>query len=561
MASLQTPPAARQPGSPKSPSPTVQVQRPVNDMRQYFAAVEQSVNSSVQGDVWKHLIAAFGALNVQLDAWASSLGQHADVMEAHHTSFWQASKAVKQLSNKENELSTGAAQKFVSIDVEMADLRRYLNQKEQKDQETSDRLAFEIKNKVSDIEANFGRMQNPQWVELVGKEVEKHAGAFALLAGQASAQSGSIKSLKDEMDQVKAVVDQVVLHVQSWESELAPQAAPVPTAHDAPTSQAWESASVRQTGPVPPGYGAPPGVATLGMGQAAASPEPTLPDPWDPWKQGARDARPAPKSFADQGFHEDQRSKFSEKVAVMSSYQYDGEKGGAQWRLMMKHYLIGKAPEMELILRDVDAHEDTSAMIQDLARRLPGGSLQQVQKLSRDLWAFLTLNLQGNARLMLNNSATLDGFELWRRLMKTIRSRCEIRRHELLGKLQHPELARSISEIPLALERWDPLLREYLESGGRRLSFEERRAALLMIPPPKFREDIFFRIPAMQDMADSGLSEDAQDLAATRLRAQVQRQAELTVQWSAVHGRTEQPAHVLGEVPYGQDPYTEMPYE
>ena len=187
MVSLQTPPAARQPASPKSPSQTIQVQRPVNDMRQFFAAVEQAANSPVQGDVWKHLIAAFGALNVQLDAWASSLGQHADVMEAHHTSFYQASKAVKQLSNKENELSTSAAQKFVSVDVEMADLRRYLNQKEQKDQETSDQLAFEIKNKVSDIEANFGRMHNPQWVELVGKEVEKHAGAFTLLAGQASA--------------------------------------------------------------------------------------------------------------------------------------------------------------------------------------------------------------------------------------------------------------------------------------------------------------------------------------------------------------------------------------
>jgi hypothetical protein len=210
---------------------------------------------------------------------------------------------------------------------------------------------------------------------------------------------------------------------------------------------------------------------------------------------------------------------------------------------------------MESILRTVDSQEDGSAMTMDLALRLPHMNPALVQKLSRDLWGFLTLNLQGNARLMLNNSATLEGFELWRRLMKTIRSRCEIRRHELLGKLQRPEVARSISEIPLALEKWDSLLREYLESGGRRLSFEERRAALLMLLPQKFREEVFFRIPAMQDMADYGLSEDAQDMAVTKLRAQVQRQAELMVQWSAMNGRPESGANVLtgGENPYGGD--------
>ena len=184
-------------------------------------------------------------------------------------------------------------------------------------------------------------------------------------------------------------------------------------------------------------------------------------------------------------------------------------------------------------------------MTRELAPAVPILSLQLVQKLSRDLWGFLTLNLQGNARLLLNNSATLEGFELWRRLMKGIRSRSEIRRHELQGKLQRPEAAKSISDIPLTLEKWHSLLREYLESGGRRLSFEERRAALLMLLPQKFREEVFFRIPEMQAVADYALSDDAQDAAVSKLRSQVQRQAELMVQWSAMNGRQE-PANMLG---------------
>ena len=183
------------------------------------------------------------------------------------------------------------------------------------------------------------------------------------------------------------------------------------------------------------------------------------------------------RSFQEHGSQEDHRSRFSEKVAVMAAYQYDGDKGGAPWRLMIRQYLISRAPEMEIILQAVDAQEDRSAMTKELAPAVPILSPQLVQKLSRDLWGFLTLNLTGNARLLLNNSATLEGFELWRRLMKGVRSRSEIRRHDLLGKLQRPEAAKSISDIPLTLEKWDSLLREYLESGGRRLSFEERESS------------------------------------------------------------------------------------
>ena len=79
---------------------------------------------------------------------------------------------------------------------------------------------------------------------------------------------------------------------------------------------------------------------------------------------------------------------------------------------MIKQYLISRAPEMEHLLREVDSLEDSSATTVNLAVRVPTVCPSLVQKLSRDLWGFLALNLQGNARLMLNNPATLEGFEL-----------------------------------------------------------------------------------------------------------------------------------------------------
>ena len=39
----------------------------------------------------------------------------------------------------------------------------------------------------------------------------------------------------------------------------------------------------------------------------------------------------------------ERRCRFSEKVATMPQYQYDGEKNGAQWRLIVKPYFMSKA--------------------------------------------------------------------------------------------------------------------------------------------------------------------------------------------------------------------------
>ena len=64
--------------------------------------------------------------------------------------------------------------------------------------------------------------------------------------------------------------------------------------------------------------------------------------------------------------------------------------------------------------------------------------------LAQDIWGFLTLSLQGNARIWLNNTDVLEGFDVWRRVVKTIRNRSEVRRHERLTQLQRPTMATSL---------------------------------------------------------------------------------------------------------------------
>jgi len=53
----------------------------------------------------------------------------------------------------------------------------------------------------------------------------------------------------------------------------------------------------------------------------------------------------------------------------------------------------------------------------------------------------------------------MGGFKLWRKAVKSVRSRSEIRRHELLAPIQQPPTVSKLAELPLALDKWDGVLR------------------------------------------------------------------------------------------------------
>ena len=64
-----------------------------------------------------------------------------------------------------------------------------------------------------------------------------------------------------------------------------------------------------------------------------------------------------------------------------------------------------------------------------------GISPGHLKALARDVWGFLLLVLRGNARAWLDSNEDLEGFDLWRKLMKGVRSRSEIRRPTLSAQL------------------------------------------------------------------------------------------------------------------------------
>jgi hypothetical protein len=209
------------------------------------------------------------------------------------------------------------------------------------------------------------------------------------LAATSAATQAQLASWGHEQSQLEAEIDRIGRWVNNWGQQMgsAPTACPVPA------------------GPASNQQGA---SQTFNIGTP-----PSAPDPWTAARQSAAGgitsncAAPVvsqwPPGFSPSTYYGDSRSPFTEKVATMKEYQFDGGNGGARWRETIKHYLVSKAPEIDIVLRSVESHEDASARVADLVTRNLGLTEDRVRALARDLWGFMTLNLVGDARLWLNN--------------------------------------------------------------------------------------------------------------------------------------------------------------
>ena len=71
-------------------------------------------------------------------------------------------------------------------------------------------------------------------------------------------------------------------------------------------------------------------------------------------------------------------------------------------------------------------------------------------------------------------------------------------------------------------------MREYLESGGRQPSFDEKRSALLSILPDSIRKDILLTVHRLEPGANA--PQHVQDEMYQRIRGVIQKQVELSTQ-------------------------------
>ena len=118
---------------------------------------------------------------------------------------------------------------------------------------------------------------------------------------------------------------------------------------------------------------------------------------------------------------------------------------------------------MDVLLKLSEARADDPATVQSLHKTANGWVTPvKLQFLSMELWGYLNLNITGEARQVFENVEDLQGFEAWRKLVKGIRSKAEVRKLQLQGQVQRPAEAKRLSDVPKALEAWDTNMREFL---------------------------------------------------------------------------------------------------
>ena len=89
---------------------------------------------------------------------------------------------------------------------------------------------------------------------------------------------------------------------------------------------------------------------------------------------------------------------------------------------------------------------------------------------SEQLWGFINLQIVGDAaklgRNKFKNVESLNGLEVWRRLVVPLESRSLSTRHGLHQLVQQPARAKTLDGVMDALEVWDGNLTKYVTAGG-----------------------------------------------------------------------------------------------
>ena len=176
---------------------------------------------------------------------------------------------------------------------------------------------------------------------------------------------------------------------------------------------------------------------------------------------------------------------YEEKVVMQSERRYS-EKDANQWKIMTENYFIGRCPDMARFLAWIVEQADEEIDFDDISKLKMGNDIMvniDVAEASQQLWAFLDINLTGDAVMPFRNVDRLNGAEAWRRTVMPIISNTACRRKELRNRADNPKPANKFNDFDQALNQWLTDYRLFREYGGEEFSQEKMREMLVNILP------------------------------------------------------------------------------
>jgi hypothetical protein len=90
-----------------------------------------------------------------------------------------------------------------------------------------------------------------------------------------------------------------------------------------------------------------------------------------------------------------------------------------------------------------------------------------VNRLDRELWSLLNLNLPGKVTKTFDTLPRLHGLEAWRRVVYPMGPRTLHRQLSMYTDIHNPPRCAELADVEEAVEKWEEQLRDYKRCGGR----------------------------------------------------------------------------------------------
>ena len=148
------------------------------------------------------------------------------------------------------------------------------------------------------------------------------------------------------------------------------------------------------------------------------------------------------------------RKLFDDKVAQSSAFKYTSG-GKERWAAAVRHYLIGRCADVKVFLKWAEDRQTRVITDEDVKN---DDALQMLDvpaiELSSQVWAWLHLNLhEDNTRATLfSNVDSLNGAEIWRKIIMPINARGPEQRFRLRSKVHNPTRANKLDEVMFRIE-------------------------------------------------------------------------------------------------------------
>ena len=149
------------------------------------------------------------------------------------------------------------------------------------------------------------------------------------------------------------------------------------------------------------------------------------------------------------------------------------------------NYLIGRAPDMLELLQWAESRNvgsDPKPITSADVRVLTTVNGVDPNVLDGHLWAFLNLNLTGQAKEVFNNTTVMHGLEVWRRLVAELFTLTDLRQPDLQALVYAPIAARTLPHVRTSVENWETNLRKFGEVGGAMPDLQKRNILLKLLP-------------------------------------------------------------------------------